>query len=876
MTGFLSFPLKKSYEVDLAGPLRSFISSTYSTSDEATDGEAINEFNKLRSKACVQPLDRHDSSLEILYRYYDQLVAIESKLPLTPTQIPVPFKWKDAFEKGLFGGRASLTLSSGGYEKACVMFNIAALQTQVAAAQRGDTDDELKLAAKLFQQAAGILSYLKDYVLSMVQQDPTADLMPDTLAALSALCLAQAQEAIYLKAAKDQMKAGIVAKIASQAAELYAEAARQLGRDMLRSLWERDWMPVVNGKQFAFQALAQYQQSLLAKEAKEIGEELSRLQQASQWMTQAQQQFSNAHVQVFKTEAAALQKAYELAKKDNDFIYHERIPDIKQLPVIGKAPLAKTLPVGSPMSPRFKDLFERLVPVAVHQALARYDARRGDIVNMEVGRLREHTQLMNAALASLNLPAALEDVCNEEELPESIREKSAKVKSLGGIQKIAEMIGELPTLLKRNREILDETVRILTEERSSDDQLRQQFGARWTRMPSEKLTEPLWQEVGKYKQILDTANNADNIVRQKYEANKSGFETLSKPEPELRKTIPGLVSAGANKNSAAVGQLKQLMQAVEEIRKEREKLEKDLKDATFDMTSTFLKAMAESGALSDDQISITKLNEIYGPIRETISNSVRKQESVMGEVQVANTQFCQEKGSNSSLMDRENALKTLVSAHDAYLELLENLKEGTKFYNDLTPLLLRLQQKVSDFNFARKTEKEDLMKDLQQNIVNQPASQPPQNPGYHGGTSTTTTSNQPPPRPPPPRFSTAPSQSIGVANVQPSMAAPPPQQSGPYAASLTHNAYMGPNAPQGQAPPGSQAPPLQYSPYPYPAQPNFYATYPPPMPHPQAPYPTGIPPYPQPGAYGYPPAPSGYNPYAPIQQPQQGAPQWQQ
>lgn len=53
------------------------------------------------------------------------------------------------------------------------------------------------------------------------------------------------------------------------------------------------------------------------------------------------------------------------------------------------------------------------------------------------------------------------------------------------------------------------------------------------------------------------------------------------------------------------------------------------------------------------------------------------------------------------------------------------------------------------------------------------------------------------------------------------------------------------------------------------SQPNFYATYPGPMPHPQAPYPTGIPPYPQPGTGypgGYPPAPSGYNPYAPIQQ----------
>jgi programmed cell death 6-interacting protein len=56
----------------------------------------------------------------------------------------------------------------------------------------------------------------------------------------------------------------------------------------------------------------------------------------------------------------------------------------------------------------------------------------------------------------LNLPAALEDICNEQELPESIREKSARVKSLGGIQSIQQMIGELPGLLKRNHEIIDE------------------------------------------------------------------------------------------------------------------------------------------------------------------------------------------------------------------------------------------------------------------------------------------------------------------------------------------------------------------------------------------------------------------------------------
>lgn len=58
-------------------------------------------------------------------------------------------------------------------------------------------------------------------------------------------------------------------------------------------------------------------------------------------------------------------------------------------------------------------------------------------------------------LASLNLPAAIEDISGDT-VPQSILTKSTSVIEQGGIQTVDQLIKELPELLQRNREILDE------------------------------------------------------------------------------------------------------------------------------------------------------------------------------------------------------------------------------------------------------------------------------------------------------------------------------------------------------------------------------------------------------------------------------------
>ncbi len=56
---------------------------------------------------------------------------------------------------------------------------------------------------------------------------------------------------------------------------------------------------------------------------------------------------------IFKDYNGRIQRALKDAEKDNDLIYHARVPDVKTLAVVGKAAVAKSTPPASPMSSNF-------------------------------------------------------------------------------------------------------------------------------------------------------------------------------------------------------------------------------------------------------------------------------------------------------------------------------------------------------------------------------------------------------------------------------------------------------------------------------------------------------------------------------------------
>ncbi|XP_057348304.1 programmed cell death 6-interacting protein isoform X3 [Manis pentadactyla] len=732
MATFISVQLKKTSEVDLAKPLVKFIQQMYPSGGEeqAQYCRAAEELSKLRRAALGRPLDKHEGALETLLRYYDQICSIEPKFPFSENQICLTFTWKDAFDKGsLFGGSVKLALASLGYEKSCVLFNCAALASQIAAEQNLDNDEGLKIAAKHYQFASGAFLHIKETVLSALNREPTVDISPDTVGTLSLIMLAQAQEVFFLKATRDKMKDAIIVKLANQAADYFGDAFKQCQyKDTLpKYFYFQEVFPVLAAKHCIMQANAEYHQSILVKQLKRFGEEIARLQHAAELIKTVASRYDE-YVNV-KDFSDKINRALTAAKKDNDFIYHDRVPDLKDLDPIGKATLVKSTPVNVPISQKFTDLFEKMVPVSVQQSLAAYNQRKADLVNRLIAQMREATTLANGVLASLNLPAAIEDVSGDT-VPQSILTKSTSVIEQGGIQTVDQLIRELPELLQRNREILDESLRLLDEEEATDNDLRAKFKERWQRTPSNELYKPLRAEGTNFRSVLDKAVQADGQVKECYQSQRDTIALLCKPEPELNAAIPSANPAKTMQGSEVVNVLKSLLTNLDAVKKEREGLENDLKSVNFDMTSKFLTALAQDGVIDEEALSVTELDRIYGGLMTKVQESLKKQEELIKNIQVSHQEFSKMKQSNNEANLREDVLKNLATAYDSFVELVANLKEGTKFYNELTEILVRFQNKCSDIVFARKTERDELLKDLQQSIAREPSAPSIPTPAY--------------------------------------------------------------------------------------------------------------------------------------------------
>ena len=89
-----------------------------------------------------------------------------------------------------------------------------------------------------------------------------------------------------------------------------------------------------------------------------------------------------------------IQRDLAQTEKDNNVIYSDLIPEPSKIAPVGRAALAKPAPLTLPASTH-QDLFAKVVPLTVHNAIATYESNKDALIQAEVGKLREASQMLN-------------------------------------------------------------------------------------------------------------------------------------------------------------------------------------------------------------------------------------------------------------------------------------------------------------------------------------------------------------------------------------------------------------------------------------------------------------------------------------------------
>jgi hypothetical protein len=190
---------------------------------------------------------------DLLYRYYGQLELLDLRFPVDEQHIKIAFTWyaisslrpasvltapTHRFDAFTHKSTAQYSLA---FEKASIIFNISAVLSCNAANQSRSEESGLKTAYHAFQASAGMFTYINENFLHA----PSSDLSRETVKTLIQIMLAQAQEVFLEKQIADQKKVGLLAKLSSQAASLYAQAIEGVQENVNKAVFERAWLLMV-------------------------------------------------------------------------------------------------------------------------------------------------------------------------------------------------------------------------------------------------------------------------------------------------------------------------------------------------------------------------------------------------------------------------------------------------------------------------------------------------------------------------------------------------------------------------------------------------------------------------------------------------------
>ncbi|KIX02191.1 uncharacterized protein Z518_08130 [Rhinocladiella mackenziei CBS 650.93] len=755
----LSCPLKQTTDVDWINPIKNYIRDTYGDDPEKYS-EECSTLSKLRSDMRGAGSDSA-SGRDLLYRYYGQLELLDLRFPVDEQHVKITFTWFDAFLK------TSTSQHSLAFEKASVIFNIAAVLSCHAAAQNRAEDKDLKTAYHSFQASAGMFTYINDNFLHA----PSTDLNRETVKILINIVLGQAQEIFLEKQVRDGKKPALLAKLAAQAQFLFSQAKEGFESDHARGVFDPSWGKLIQIKTLYMSSLAEYYQALTEDETNLHGSAIARLQLAERSSKQAYSYaksfpaslstLSNLGSDTASTMQAITRRQLETVQeklasfvKDNDFIYHQTVPAEASLSPVAKVPAAKPIPLSELYQGQDiqriigPDIFQKIVPMSVTESASMYDEEKAKLIRSEAEKVEQANGEMAASLDYLKLPNSLNVLKGglDQEMDVD-KDFEGWCQELTNHQPFNSAFEQLQKDKQAVLDSLAKSTKQLDMEESVCEKMRSKYGADWTQQPSSRLTSTLRADIKSYRETVDEAATSDSQLFATAREYEGDFEEMRNAAGQGEVDVfyqQALIKAGSGSKSKTksadegtlldedygegglsvadqIAKIEELLRKLNLVKRERMQVLKDLKEKVHtDDISNVLILNKKAIANQENQLFQAELEKFRSHQNRLIS-TVHKQSSLLKELTKTYGDLLQDKRvrADQQKYDAMQKSKNIVlnkyrRTFHAHEDLIQGLMRAQGFYNEMKESVDSLEKNVESFVSNRRAEGAQLLHQIEQ------------------------------------------------------------------------------------------------------------------------------------------------------------------
>ncbi|KAL7034369.1 hypothetical protein ACKWTF_007933 [Chironomus riparius] len=696
------FDIKNSPESTSFHNLKQCIAEYYGEDPESYTKE-FRELEELRGLACRPRVDI--DCCNTIKRYYSQLHSLQNRFPLSSETELLNFAWKDIYSGSIWH------TSNIRYEMASTLYNVAALHSKLGIEEERVDPESMKLACTHFQCAAWAFGEIKNQYGLLLRSDLSAELM----IFMQQICFAQAQECILEKSLADNRKAGIIAKVTAQVISFYNAAMSALFsqnedgtiQELIGNKLYKEWIKYIKFKTSYLSSILFLYQGQHSEEQRKMGERLALYNAACDRLEEAKKETKGMNKIEIINEALVLatdiiEGKRKNAKQENEFIYHEVIPDISTISAVQGANLVQGISFDV-TDPQIigEDIFKRLVPMKAHENLSLYSEEKAQILRRLSAKIDERDAELSSFMGSLNIDLLNSMKQSQIKLPQNLVDRCAELNAKpNAISDLIESMSNLGNICAEVEMSLNEIKQILDEEGKQEQNFQKQIGKR----PSVHMSE-LTREFTKYLDAHSKAGESNDTLRKAMELHVSNLKILAQPLSSLKSQVPqsDVIDEEVRK------ELEVLLNKVEEMKVQRDEIYNELRDQILNKDDITSQLIAHGD--KDVEELFKKELKKYSQSVNIIEQNLIAQGNILKALTDTYAKHAMSlKAFNDAKSKREQYYSSLINSFDVYEDLLSKSSKGLDFYKKLYGNIQKLMSRVKAARDVQEEERQQLLK----------------------------------------------------------------------------------------------------------------------------------------------------------------------